>query len=460
MTNKFGFSPVIQDHTVLLEHDTSMPSASGSTPDSITKTRQNDYTSTKMEITATNAVSLKPFVYSQMFSGTGITWNTDVKILRNKFLADKYDPLKDEPEWEYTPAEWDEDSFTTHTLNAVLAFSDTPITSSLSLTANLPPRLDAYSGTFTAAFSPYVTLNASAGIRELDGKITYTAGNNPDKIISGWIFDPFRESLSLRLFNSKLSLTQSYAYAIEEKDHSELRFGISGYGANLTYTSQRTQGYDWIGTNWEPRKKSDGSSLQEFLPVSLAASYSSPGIQIYAWKNRMKLNLGGATTLSYDMLRPTSSYFTFAPKLIFDVNQFLHIGFSVQSRNSRIFWYFQALDDHNINNGEPPPGVETNLFVDLFNSFAFWDESLRAKSGFKLESLTVDVVHELHDWFLAAALTMVPQTTGTNRNIKTEFSLSVLWRPMQSIKSTIKTTDDGVTKTFKLNPDEASTTTN
>jgi hypothetical protein len=349
----------------------------------------------------------------------------------------------DDPKWVYNWAEWDEDSITTHTLSAILAYADAPFTNTITLTSNLPPRVDAYTATMATAVSPVMTLTNTVGIRQ------------KSKDDEDWIYDPFRESLSLRLFNSKLNATQSYAYDLEEEEHTELRFSLSGYGVSATYTAQRTQGYILGNSGWEAEKdpaNPDSTSYLRFQPVSFALSYTLPSTEVHAWKNRMRLNTALSTSFVYDMLRPTTSYFTFTPRLIFDITAFLHVGLSLNSRNNRVFWYFWNLDHHGID--QPPAGVSTNLFTDLGNSFAFWDPKRRTKSGFKLESFTVDVLHELHDWLAIGAMTMTPRKAGEADSLLMEFSISVLWRPMQSIKATIHDTDG----TFRLNPGETATT--
>ena len=148
-----------------------------------------------------------------------------------------------------------------------------------------------------------------------------------------------------------------------------------------------------------------------------------------------------------DFLRPTSSYFTFAPTLSFSIHEFLDISFSAQSRNDVIYRYVQNLFPGTIH----IPG-ETNPFVDLFNSFAFWgdgqfydsNQTKRKSSGFKLKSLSVKVTHDLHDWRLSAELSVSPRltTSGGQKRYSFDpyFTLSVIWKPLPSIKTQV--TDD------------------
>ena len=82
------------------------------------------------------------------------------------------------------------------------------------------------------------------------------------------------------------------------------------------------------------------------------------------------------------------------------------------------------------------------MFVDLFNSFRFDDESLRKSSGFKLKSLNFTLSHDLHDWDFRADFKIEPRLVTQNDGSKyydfsPYFSISVVWRPMESIKAEV-----------------------
>lgn len=80
------------------------------------------------------------------------------------------------------------------------------------------------------------------------------------------------------------------------------------------------------------------------------------------------------------------------------------------------------------------------MFKDLLNSFAFGDEELRESSGFKLQTLTFTLTHELHDWLLNSSFSVTPRRLADEHryDYSPHFTLSVVWRPMQSIKTTVE----------------------
>ena len=146
---------------------------------------------------------------------------------------------------------------------------------------------------------------------------------------------------------------------------------------------------------------------------------------------------GLSTSISYDFVRPTQSYFIFTPSITFRLNKLFYIKFAAESRNDVIYRYFQDAAGHH---GRIPG--ETNPIVDLFNGFRFDNENIRKSSGFKLKSLIIQMTHELHDWDFNMKFKVSPRLVTNSEgkryyDFSPYFSLSVVWRPMDSIKTKI-----------------------
>lgn len=412
LTDTFTFSPVYQEHPYLNEDYY--------TESSINSLKKTDYNARKLDLTDVNALSFKPFYYTQHFSDTSLTWNTTVKMIRTQYISDDVE----NPEWEYLTTElWNSDCVTVHNLNLVLAAKefDGNMTQKLSLTTTLPPQVDAYSGVLTLGF-PYTTFSVGTGIKQKSATD------------DTWVKNDLSQSLAINLFNSKLKFTQSYIYDLEDEYHESFKLALSGYGAQLAYTMSYTTGYDFdVDNGWTVR------SEKEFLPYSLSLAYVS-GTKTWArWAERISVSPSLSTSVVYDYLRPTNSYFTFVPALTFKVNDFLNIKFSSESRNSVIYRYFQQYTGQNIE----LPG-ETDLWKDLMNSFDFTHEENRKASGFKLKSLSVSITHDLDDWDLAASFSVKPRlvtdashSPPSYYDFSPYFSISVAWRPMQGMKTEI-----------------------
>ncbi len=455
LTDSLTFEPVYQRHPYLND-DTSN---GGYSESSIKSIKVSDYSAKKLDLTEKNALTFKPFRYTEHFSDTALTWNTTIKMLRTKYkTASDYDDESDydvdNPEWKYLTTDLtDEECVTTHNLNLVLASSqfNKKVRQELSLTSTLPPQVDEYTGALTLTF-PYVTFTVGSGIKR--------ASSSDDS----WVKEDFTQSLSVSMFSDKIKFTQNYVYDLEESNASSLKFALSGFGFQLAYTASYVQGYTFdyetdadgnisARNGWKADTKekytytaeSDGrisvskSTVEnkKFQPYQLSLAYTSPSVTIKKWKNRISIAPSLSTSVVYDFLRPTSSYFKFIPSLTFKINEFLDVTFSAESKNSVIYRYFGSKRDLYYGDVE----YEKNVFKDLWNSFRFDSDEIRKSSGFKLQSLSLSVSHDLDDWDLNASFSIKPRlVTGSSKtyyDFSPYFALSVVWRPLASMKTEI-----------------------
>ena len=444
LTDTLTFSPVYQTHPYLKITDSS--TEGGYTQSSADSVKKSDYNSRKLDLVDVNALTIKPFHYTEHFSDTALTWNTTVKMIRTNFTG-----TADDPNWEYkTPDITDENCITVHNLNFVLGAREfnKKVYQTLSLTTTLPPQVDSYKGTLTLGF-PYVTFTAGTGVHK------------KNKTDESWIKDDFTQTLTVDMFSSKLKFNQSYTYNREESYKSSLKFSLSGFNLQASYTASYVAGYTFVtSTKDDGTKVSKGwvsNSEKEFQPYQFSLSYGSSSKNFTAWSKRISFAPSLSTSIVYDFLRPTSSYFKFAPTFSFKINNFLTISFSAESRNSVIYRYFCSDSEYQekyMGNGE------RNVFQDLLDSFRFDDEAKRKSSAFKLQTLKIDVTHDLDDWDLNCSFSvkprlMTPSSTGYSGDGKSSyydfspyFSISVAWRPLSSMKTQI-VDEYG---TWKLNP--------
>ena len=414
--NTLSFNPLYQDH----------PFTGGYTESNAESVKKADYSARKLDLSEANVVSFRPFVYSSVFKNSGLDWNTSLKIIRTKFNG-----TVSEPSWEYLPLDvTDSASFTTHTVSATLSAQETDkISQSLTFTTTLPPQQEQYRAAFSAKF-PYVTTGLSTGVQKKS-----TSSDD-------WVWQPLQQTLTVQLFSqteNALTFNESFSYDLQESHAQALKFSLSWRTLSASFSMQHTYGYDFdSASGWISR------SEREFLPVNVNLSYTLKAKEFRFWKNRITFTPSLSTSLVLDCLRPTSSYFTFAPTLSFSIHEFLEISFSAQSRNDVIYRYVQNLFPGSIS----IPG-ETNPFVDLFNSFAFWgdgqfydpNQTKRKSSGFKLKSLSMKVTHALHDWNLSAEFSVSPRltTSGGRKQYSFDpyFTLSVVWKPLPGIKTQV-----------------------
>jgi len=414
MSNAFVFNPIYQEH----------PNLDGYTDSSAATLRKTDYAARKLDLTNTNAISFRPFIYNSMLKNTGLNWNTTVKMIRTEFIGDE-----NNPEWNYLTTDvTDNECVTTHTLSATIGAVEDDYSQTLTLSTTLPPQVDQYNGTLAFVF-PYVTLNLAGGIQR-------TSSTD-----STWQKQPFQQSLSLSLFSKTMTITQSFNYNLENDYADSLRLSLAWKNLQVAYTMQYTYGYDFYSTDedaaaagkdigWNVREQ------KEFLPVSASIAYATPTKTFFYWKNRISWAPSVSTGIVYDCLRMTDSYFKFIPAVTFKINDFLDLTFSSETRNSVIFRYVQNYIGYT-----DLVGGETNPFIDVCDSFAFWDEDARKASGFKLKNLKLTVTHNLCDWDLSASFTVQPRLLTTNGvksyDFSPYFTLSVVWKPLASMKTEI-----------------------
>lgn len=412
LSNSVAYSPSFQDHPFALEGDKN----GGYSESSIKSLRQADFNARKQDIVNSNTFGFYPLKYVPMFSETGITWNTTLKLLRIKFLGDL-----DNPEWDVLgPDIFDSESVTTNNVNLILAASEKEglFKQSLTFSVVMPPQLKQYSATLNLKF-PFVSFSLGSGFSQKEK-------DSPE-----FKKNPLQQSLSLSLFNSTLTFSESFNYNLEDNNPDSFKLSASWKGITASYIMSYTYGADFDeSVGWISRKE------KRFLPYSASLSIAPKLPTFNTWFNRVTFTPSINANVVVDLIKPTSSYLLFTPSISFKINEFLTFTFSSTSRNSVLYRYFQTAM------GYPGriPG-EQNFFVDLANSFRFDNEQLRKGSGFKLKSLNFEITHDLHDWDLKMVFKMEPRLVTKNGVSQYDFSpyitIGVVWRPIEAIKTQI-----------------------
>lgn len=425
VTDDISFSPEYRGHPVI--SDSKYPEGS----DDRNRMLLSDYKARKLDLSNSTSLTFKPFVASTMFSGSSLSWKGSMKILRTQFTGTATDPS-----WDYKGPEWNVESITQNSLNLALAATQLANTfsESLKLDFNLPPLLGSFSWSLGLK-APYCDNFSVSGSYKKESATS-----------DEWKFAPLSQSSSWKFFQNEnlLSITQNFGYNIEENHATRFSVGLSWrnlkFNFNMNHSFPYTLDSDrgWVaGTD------------KKFQAEDMSLSYSWSNASFYFWKDRISLSPSISPNLSMNLVRPTESSFSITGSLSFKINEILDISFSATSRNSSVFKYVQSLSDI----GVDVPG-EKNIFVDLFNSFAFWDDNLRKKSAFKLQTLSFKLNHELHDWKLSAEFSISPKLMKDKVPYYFEFSpyfkLSIVWKPLSSMTTTI-VDDHG---TFVLNPEK------
>lgn len=456
VSNSYTYSPVWQKHPYIHINDEAVKDSNGNvlkaaetawyTESAAASLKKTDYAAEKQDLTNTNTVSLKPFTFIPVIKETGITWRSTVKMIRTEFLADEYDSDEDNPEWDYHWVDWsDEESITTNALDFTFATNqmDSTFSQSFTLTTTLKPLDESYYGTLKLKF-PLTTYQIESGVKKVTSTVTNDDGTTSEE--DEWEKQPLKQSLTVsgKVLGNTMSASASYNFNLEDEYNDSLKFSFSWFGLTASYQMSYTKGYDFYSdedvakgakddegnevttSGWHQRSES------EFLPYNFSLSYAPGTKTFYRWKNRISLGAGVNTSIVANLLKPTESYFTFAPSLSLKIHEFFTMSFSASVKNSVIYRYF---------GNEIGLSGETNIFKDLANSFRFDDDSLREASGFKLKSLNLTLTHELHDWDFNASFKVEPRLVTEDGVKSYDFNpyitISIVWRPVSAMKTEI-----------------------
>ena len=416
MTNNLTFSPVLKNHFKL-----SSDYYSQSEKDSQIL---SDYKSKKLDLTSKNSISVKPFTNSTLFDKSSFSWNASFNVIETSFIG-----TMDKPNWDYKTPEWDSESITAHNFNATFESHQDKFYQRLLLKSNLPPQLELYSGSLDLGF-PVVTLKFATGYKK-ESKNSNEWNFQPLTINSTWNF--FEKSHDGKSNPNKLTLNQNFSYDLNEKESTKFDLSLLWKDLRISYSMERSYSYTLnVKTGWI------ASANEEFLPSLFALRYNLNDFEYENEAGTVQFLPKLSTEFNWDMIIPTKSYLSVSPSFTFEINDLLKIKFSSVSRNNQLLKYMQ-----NIIGFSPVIPGETNVLVDLWNSFNFWDENKRVASGFKIESFNVDIEYDLHDWMLASKFEIKPRIVTEPDNskyydYKPYYTLAITWKPMPSIKTTIE----------------------
>jgi hypothetical protein len=215
------------------------------------------------------------------------------------------------------------------------------------------------------------------------------------------------------------------------------------WGVTSAYSASRMLGYEYrVGptpaeTNWFQRQGNEHMILRnKDFSLAFAKNFSMKEL----WKKRLDFSINTNTSLRIDLQRYTSSIFSFSLGFTLGINKFISLSVNADSTNARIYQYFHDWPGFRDAPIKLPANTQTNLFLDLFNSFRFDNEDLRRRSAFKMKSFRISAVHYLGDWNAILNWSMEPYRPpgGTQYEINNEVSFLLQWIPVSEIKSDIK----------------------
>jgi lipopolysaccharide assembly outer membrane protein LptD (OstA) len=368
----------------------------------------------------TARLTLKPFASSWLWSGSSLSWD-----MTSTIYGYKYDSSSSafKESW----ISWDPATITAHDLSLTLAIRPSDLTQSLSITATLPPVLESYSGS--------LGLNAGFSTLHIQSRMyRKTLG-------AGFSFDPVTTALTVGAAPGP-AFTDTFVYdgTSSGPQSNVANFAWGPLSASLTATQTSTYSpvvnAGWVSNDDTAFRISD-------LGIGLAPQFkgdaSATGSSVWS--------LGANLSLSQSLIRFTESNLGFNLNASLKVDDKLSLTFSSQSLNSAAWRYFPGLFSDQLPAGRTPSDYRVNPIIDIWNSLSLWDASALRNSLFKLKSLSLTAVQNLHDWTLSAQISTTPLLNATDRtySLDTSFTILLAWKDIPNIKTTVtKTSTTGL----------------
>jgi len=366
--------------------------------------------------------TVRPFYQNSTWSKTSFQYS-----VRGLLAKTNVDTTTNTPKWDWVMGKWDKTDITSHQATANFSALVMDYSQDLSIVAVLPPKDSSISG--NATFRAWISETS------LKGRVAFP-------------FDEEERKIEPVYFTETLRFTPTYnfsQYIVYDPDIGEYTtftssFNFTPFTASFSATYTQPYKYNYNGSVAAGRP--DGwIQLEEksFVANDLRLAYNYTFSENNLWGNRLSYSFNVITSMNFDLQQYTRSMFSFGLALRLGISKFLDMNLSSRTENSEMFKYFQALPFFDMPT-KLYPGQETNIFIDLLNSFRFDDEELRRRSGFKLKMMNLSLVHHLGDWDATLSMNMTPYLPpgSTSYKFDNEISFMIQWIPIREIRTNVE----------------------
>jgi hypothetical protein len=395
----------------------------------ITAARNRAYNETYVTSSWNLSNTVRPFTQSSVWGST--SFQHSVAGLFGKTTVNTAGP---NPSWDWTTGKWDKTDITTHQLSTSITASIMNYNQSFSLSAMLPPR--------DSSVSANATFRAAISETSVRGSVQFPMDEELRKI------DPVYFTETLR-FNPTISFQQYMVYDPEQEQFTTATssFSIPYFTTSFSALFAQPYRYNFNGS-LDGGRPNGWIQMPDkaFIPNDLRFAYNRTFTQNSLWGNRLSFSVSLNSSLSFDLQRYTNSRFALSLGVRTTIKNFLDLNISTSSENAVIFKYIQGLPFFNLPT-QLYPGQEMNFFIDLLNSFRFDNEDLRRRSGFKMKSLNLSLVHYLGDWNATLAMRMSPYLPpgSTSYRFSNDISFMIQWVRIKEIRTSVDYSQERLT---------------
>ncbi|MCL2805578.1 MAG: LPS-assembly protein LptD [Treponema sp.] len=427
-------------------YDDAFTSSSGEVDtDTMRRLRRQEFAQTSYTSSYSYTGRFQPFFDNPIFRQSSLQYSFRGTLVRSKAYNENDSPHGPEltPQWGSWVKEERKDGvdiygLNSHQLSANISANIMDKNQSITVSANLPP-LDELIST-SGSFRFWIT---ETGVSFRMERLTAVNTQFPDKEEGDWIFRPIEIRETLRFANIgslsfNMTIDPESDFEITRINSSlslwELRVNFSAIKVAKSRFVFNDENDHTRGGEW----KSEGEP--SLNPNRLQISYGKSFRNIEIIRNRFNMNFSFNTSLDFNLQRYTDSNFQFTMSLSARITGLLELTLSSTSDNSVIFRYFKDFPGMADLTHMYIDGPQNNLFIDLIDSFNFFDESKRRRSGFKLQSLNLQVNHFLGDWTATLSIRMYPYRSTSTEPFRftSDISFLVQWKPITEIKTDIK----------------------
>lgn len=422
-----------------------------------------DYGNTGIWISKTFTTTLYPLIDIPMLSTSFLQHNVLWTFYKYKFE----EMIDDEPSFITELFLWDEDIEDKHSAKASIIFKPWEKPYTCYFETDLPPDLykihtylEFYVWLFRTKVSAWVnqvdpeldlnTLNDETRKLYEDGwhwinPITITESITFESMFSfsqdlryDWEYLQWEDTTStLALLKLKPSdpfiLRQILVYSIEKNKVTKSESVLNLWDLHVTLLARDLVPSYWDSSDatWKNEEDAEERLLLDYLEIK----YTLKPTVLNFWKYRIEWEPSIESDLKYNFERFTQSILNFTLNMNFSIAEFIDLTFSSVSYNKNIYRYIPGIQD--IEGFEEVEYI--NPIFDLIRSFNFFREEDRRASGFKLDSLSISLVHHLYDWDLTLTYTGQFIEDEENKVMRWNpvFSIFIQWKPIPEIKKEI-----------------------
>jgi hypothetical protein len=382
--------------------------------------------------------TVKPLYSSEVWGNSSLSYSFKGLLAKSIFdptsisaagITTPDDAWDARPRWDIEYGAWDKEHLDSHQLNANLAANVMDKAQTLTFSTELPPRDSSLTGNFATRI----------WISEFTGSM---------RVLEPWEeekrkLEPLSVTGALQ-FGTLGRLEQHMVYDPEKNEYTTLTSSLSFWGFSANYTAVHGIPYEFVYDPLFPSSNGwtqKGTALLHSQDLKFGFTKSLPAWKF--WKDRISFSFNVSSSLLIDLQRYTYSKFDASFGLTLGINNFLDLSLSTNSENQLIYQYLRHLPGFDL---PVATDGESNVFVDLLNSYRFDSDQLRTESGFKLKTFKFDATHHLGDWNAILGITLAPYLEpGGGKpyyQFNTQVSFTVQWLPISEIKSEITVDKD------------------